>query len=197
MEKGKGKGLIFVVSSPSGGGKTSIVIGAVESVPNLKRSVSCTTRPPRPGERDLVDYVFLDRPEFERRIAEDRLLEWAEVYGNLYGTPADSIQENRAKGIDTIMAIEIQGARSVSRKFREAVTIFIQPPSLELLENRLRERKADSEEVIERRLQHAKSELAWRNEYDYTIVNHDLEHSVAELKSIIIAERRRVRRNSP
>ena len=95
------------------------------------------------------------------------------------------------------MAIEIQGARSVSRKFREAVTIFIQPPSLELLENRLRERKADSEEVIEQRLQHAKSELAWRNEYDYTIVNHDLEHSVAELKSIIIAERRRVRRTSP
>ena len=197
MGERKGKGLVFVVSSPSGGGKTSIVIGAVESVPNLKRSVSCTTRPPRPGERDQVDYVFLDRPEFERRIAEDRLLEWAEVYGNLYGTPADPIKENRAKGIDTIMTIEIQGARSVSRKFREAVTIFIQPPSLELLENRLRERKADSEEVIEQRLQHAKSELAWRNEYDYTIVNHDLEHSVAELKSIIIAERRRVRRTSP
>lgn len=195
-EKDKGKGLVFVVSSPSGGGKTSIVNVTVDSIPNLEKSVSCTTRPPRPGELNHIDYTFIDRKKFEQMIAEDSLLEWAEVYGNLYGTQAGPINENRTQGIDTIMTIEIQGARSVTRKFREAVTIFIQSPSLEILENRLRERNADSEEVIEQRLRHAKDESAWGNEYDYTILNKDFDLSVDELKAIIIAERCRVRRNS-
>jgi guanylate kinase len=186
------KGLLFVVSAPSGGGKTSLVANVLDTLPNLKRSISCTTRPPRPGEKDRVDYIFVERSEFDRLREEDRLLEWAEVYGNLYGTPKGPIEENRAKGVDTILAIEIQGARSVRQKFQEAITIFVQPPSIDTLEQRLRERASDPEEVIQKRLDLARSELKWIFEYDYTIVNDDLERASGDLRAIITAERCRV-----
>lgn len=193
--EGKRQGLVFVVSSPSGGGKTSLVKRALESVPNLRRSVSCTTRPPRPGERDGVDYIFLGRAEFERRIAEDRLLEWAEVYGNLYGTPKEPIEQNSSSGVDTLLAIEIQGARSIRRQYPRVITIFVQPPSLKVLEKRLRERGSDPEEVIQRRLELARSELGWIHQYDYAVVNDDLDRAAGDLMAIITAERCRVRRD--
>jgi guanylate kinase len=186
------KGLLFVVSAPSGGGKTSLVANVLDTLPNLKRSISCTTRPPRPGEKDRVDYIFVEQSEFDRLREENRLLEWAEVYGNLYGTPKDPIEENRAKGVDTILAIEIQGARSVRREFEEAITIFVQPPSIDTLEQRLRERASDPEEVIQQRLDLARSEMEWLYEYDYTIVNDDLERASGDLRAIITAERCRV-----
>jgi guanylate kinase len=189
------KGLLFVVSAPSGGGKTSLVANVLDTLPNLKRSISCTTRPPRPGEKDRVDYIFVEQSEFDRLREENRLLEWAEVYGNLYGTPKDPIEENRAKGVDTILAIEIQGARSVRREFEEAITIFVQPPSIDALEQRLRERASDSEEVIQQRLDLARSEVEWLYEYDYAIVNDDLERASGDLRAIITAERCRVRQN--
>ncbi|MFQ5914612.1 MAG: guanylate kinase [Nitrospinota bacterium] len=195
MAGSKRQGLLFVVSSPSGGGKTSLVNQAVESLSNLTRSISCTTRPPRARERDHVDYIFLNRAEFERRIAEDHFLEWAEVYGNLYGTPKEPIGRNRARGVDTILAIEIQGARSVRRKYPEAITIFLQPPSLELLEQRLRERSSDPEEVIQNRLELARSEMDWNDHYEYIIVNDRLDKAVEDLKAIIMSERRRARRH--
>lgn len=189
------KGLLFVVSAPSGGGKTSLVANVLKTLPRLTRSISCTTRPPRPGEKDKVDYIFVERPEFDRLRKENRLLEWAEVYGHLYGTPKGPIEENRAKGVDTILAIEIQGARSVRREFEEAITIFVQPPSIDILEQRLRERATDPEEVIQQRLDLARSELEWLYEYDYTIINDDLERACGDLRAIIMAERCRVRQN--
>ncbi|MEE8111007.1 MAG: guanylate kinase [bacterium] len=195
MESDKRQGLVFVVSSPSGGGKTSLVNMALESLPNLKRSISCTTRSRRPGEEDGVDYTFVDRLEFQWRITQDRLLEWAEVYGNLYGTPKEAIEENRACGVDTILAIEIQGARSIRQRYSEAITIFVQPPSLEVLEQRLRKRRLDPEDAVQRRLEVALAELEWIHQYDYAIVNDELDRAFEDLKAIMTAERLRVRRN--
>ena len=195
MESDKRQGLVFVVSSPSGGGKTSLVNKALESLPNLKRSISCTTRSRRPGEEDGVDYTFVDRLEFQWRITKNRFLEWAEVYGNLYGTPKEPIEENRACGIDTILAIEIQGARSIRQKYPEAITIFVQPPSLEVLEQRLRKRRLDPEDAVQRRLEVALAELEWIHHYDYAIVNDELDRAFDDLKAIMTAERLRVRRN--
>lgn len=193
MRDGEKQGLVFVVSSPSGGGKTSLVTRVLKELSGLERSVSCTTRPVRPGEKNEVDYIFLERSEFERAAGEGRFLEWAEVYGNLYGTPKEPIERNRAGGVDTILAIEIQGARSIRRAYPKAITIFIQPPSLEILEQRLRDRGSDPEKTVEKRLSQAQIEMDWIDEYRYAIVNDEFDRTVGDLKAIITAERRRIR----
>lgn len=190
---GERQGLVFVVSSPSGGGKTSLVTRVLKELSGLERSVSCTTRPVRPGEKNEVDYIFLERSEFERAVGEGRFLEWAEVYGNLYGTPKEPIERNRTGGVDTILAIEIQGARSIRRAYPKAITIFIQPPSLEVLEQRLRDRGSDPEKTVEKRLSQAQIEMDWIDEYRYAIVNDEFDRTVGDLKAIITAERCRVR----
>ncbi len=195
MGGGERKGLVFVVSSPSGGGKTSLVKRALQELPGLARSISCTTRPPRPGEKNEVDYLFLERSEFERGIQAGHYLEWAEVYGNLYGTPKGPLERNRAQGRDTLLAIEINGARGICREYPEAVTIFVRPPSLEILEQRIRGRASDPEEVIQKRLALAQSEMGWVDEYHYAIVNDELDRAVGDLKAIITAERCRVLRD--
>ena len=187
------EGFLFIVSAPSGGGKTSIVKRAVLRLSNLKRSISCTTRPPRPGEQEGVDYHFISREAFEGRITSGELVEWAEVYGHLYGTPRPPLEGNRKAGIDTILTIEIQGARKMRELFPKAITIFVKPPSLEVLERRLREREAEPEEVLKRRLQLAREEMGWIDQYDYAILNEDLEEAVGQLQAIIVAERCRVR----
>ena len=196
MSVNKREGLIFVVSAPSGGGKTSLVERAVRVLPDLKRSISCTTRPPRPGEQDGVDYEFISRETFQGRIASGELIEWAEVYDHLYGTPRSPLESNRKTGIDTILAIEIQGARKVREVFPEAITIFVKPPSLEVLESRLRERKGEEGAALEKRLQLAREEMGWISEYEYTILNEDQEEAAGQLQAVIVGERRRVRAGS-
>ncbi len=196
MSVNKREGLIFVVSAPSGGGKTSLVERAVRVLPDLKRSISCTTRPPRPGEQDGVDYEFISRETFQGRIASEELIEWAEVYDHLYGTPRSPLESNRKTGIDTILAIEIQGARKVRELFPEAITIFVKPPSLEVLASRLRERKGEEGAALEKRLHLAREEMGWISEYGYTILNEDLEEAAGQLQAVIVGERRRVRAGS-
>lgn len=143
-----------------------------------------------------MDYQFITREAFEDRIASGEFLEWAEVYGHLYGTPRHPLERNRKAGMDTILAIEIQGARKMRELFPEAITVFIKPPSLEVLEKRLRERRAEPEEVLQRRLQLAREEIGWIREYDYAILNETLEEAAAQLQAIIVAERCRVRPRS-
>ncbi len=196
MSVNKREGLVFVISAPSGGGKTSLVERAVRALPDLKRSISCTTRPPRPGEKDGVDYEFISREAFQGRVASGGLIEWVEVYDHLYGTPRPPLESNRKTGIDTILAIEIQGARKVRELFPEVITIFVKPPSLEVLEARLRERKGEDGAVLERRLQLAREEMGWISEYEYTILNEDLEEAAGQLQAVIVAERCRVRARS-
>jgi len=180
-----------VVSAPSGGGKTTIVSEVTKSCPGIKRSVSCTTRPSRPGEESGVDYHFVSETEFKAMAKKGLFLEWAEVYGRFYGTPRKPIQENIARGIDMALAIDIQGARSVRSEFSDAVFIFIIPPSMEELGIRLKKRDSGPDPSHVARLNSAKEEISTADEYDYIIVNSLLKESVAQLRAIITAERLR------
>jgi guanylate kinase len=188
------RGLLFVVSAPSGTGKTTVVERLVEVCPGLLRSRSYTSRPARAGEKDGVDYNFIDRPAFEGLIARDGLLEWADVFGNLYGTGRTETEARLAAGSDLVLVIDVQGARQVREKMKEAVGIFLLPPSFEILETRLRGRCRDEEPVIRRRLDAARAEVDAVREYDYVVVNDELERCVGELMAIVAAERARVRR---
>ncbi len=184
-------GILFIVSAPSGAGKTSLVKALLEQDPGLALSVSCTTRAPRAGEQDGVHYHFLDRDQFERAVAAGEFMEHAEVFGNLYGTREADLRAHLASGRDLILEIDWQGARQVRKRFADAVSLFILPPSLAELERRLRGRGTDSEEVIARRLAQARDDLSHWAEYDYLIVNDRFELALAELGAIVTAERRR------
>jgi guanylate kinase len=190
-------GLLFVVSAPSGTGKTTIVERLVQVVPGLSLSRSYTSRPARPGESDGVDYNFITRTRFEEMIAADAFLEWADVFGNLYGTSAGDADRERASGRDLVLVIDVQGARQVRQRCRDTVGIFVMPPSYAILEQRLRKRSKDSEAAMQRRLQTARAEVAAFTEYDYVIVNDALEACVARLQAIVIAERARLRSARP
>jgi len=189
------RGLLFVVSAPSGTGKTTVVERLVEVCPDLVRSRSYTSRPAREGEKDGVDYNFIDRPAFEALIARDGLLEWANVFGNLYGTGRQETEARLAGGADLVLVIDVQGARQVRERMRDAVGIFLLPPSFEILESRLRGRCYDEEPVIRRRLDAARAEVDAVNEYDYVVVNDELNRCVGELMAIVAAERARVARS--
>ena len=181
------KGTLFVVSAPSGAGKTSLVRALLERNSNLHLSVSYTTRAPRAGEIDGVHYHFVNRKTFERMVAENAFVEHAQVFDNAYGTARKTLRQALNDGQDLLLEIDWQGARQVRTNFPEAVSIFILPPSLTELERRLRDRGQDSDEIIARRMAEARSELSHYGEYDYLIVNDRFESALAELRALICA----------
>lgn len=189
------KGNLIVVSGPSGAGKGTICQALFRQHSDLQYSISATTRAPRNGERDGINYLFIAKDKFEEMIANDDLLEWAEVYGNYYGTPRSYVTRMMAEGKDVVLEIDTQGALQVKEKFPEGIFIYIVPPSLEELSKRIYGRGTDEPEVIKKRLSCAKEELACAAEYNYLVVNDQLEQAVAKVHSVIIAERCRVQRN--
>jgi len=189
-----GRGLLFIVSAPSGAGKTTLVERLVEVTPRLAMSRSYTSRPARQGEADGVDYNFVTRARFESMIAAGEFLEWADVFGNLYGTCAAETERLLAAGDDLVLVIDVQGARKVRRAGVSAITIFVMPPSFDILEQRLRGRSKDSEEAIQRRLEVARQEVAAFEEYDFIVINDELNTAVGYLRSIVLAERAKLTR---
>lgn len=180
---------MFIVSAPSGAGKTSLVRQAIDNLDDLAVSVSHTTRPARSGEKEGVDYHFTDRDTFERMIDEDRFLEYAEVFGNYYGTSVGAVQQCLGDGLDVILEIDWQGAKQVRKKLDDVVSIFILPPSRATLIERLRGRGQDSEEVIERRTQEAVTEMKQYHRADYLIINDNFDQALAELQGVVLSHR--------
>lgn len=180
---------VFIISAPSGSGKSTLVHRLLATVPGLTFSISYTTRPPRPSEKNGVDYVFISRDEFEARLARGEFLEHAEVFGNYYGTNQDSLERAIQQGCDLLLDIDVQGARQLKVAIPEAISVFVLPPSREVLEQRLRNRSQDSEEVIQRRLRGAAAEVRNYSQYDYVLINREIEESTARLATIVKAER--------
>jgi guanylate kinase len=185
------QGLLFVVSAPSGAGKTSLCQEIVSVVPDIRHSVSYTTRPRRPSEIPAQHYHFVERETFERMVKDDAFLEWAEVYGHLYGTPSGPLQQWRQRGIDVLLDIDTQGATQVRQKDPSAVSIYVLPPSLAVLRRRLENRQSDAPDEIARRLKKAKDEVRHYNNYRYVIINDDFKSAFRELEAIVLAERTR------
>lgn len=179
------RGKLFVISGPSGVGKGTLLARVFKAIPDLVYSISCTTRTARPGERDDVDYRFISDDEFQKRIADDEFLEWAQVHGHCYGTLTADVESALDKGKDIILEIDVQGAAQVKKKLPDAVTVFILPPSVEVLEQRLRGRNTESEQSLQLRLRDARMELECRTDFDYLVVNDDLDRAAAELESVI------------
>ena len=187
-------GMLFIISSPSGGGKTSLVKALLEAEPGMRLSVSYTTRPPRPGEVHGRAYHFVTLPEFERLLEAGEFLENAVIYGNRYGTSRKWIEREQAGGHDVLLEIDWQGAQQVRRLMRNVVSIFILPPSPEVLESRLMGRGQDSAEVVRKRLAAARDEISHASEYDYVIINDEFNRAALDLRSIIRAERLKIAR---
>jgi guanylate kinase len=187
-------GLLFIVSSPSGGGKTSLVKALLEAEPAVRLSVSYTTRPARPGEVDGHDYHFVTPPVFERMLEAGEFLESAVIYGNRYGTSQKWIEREQSQGHDVLLEVDWQGAQQLRRLMRQVVSVFILPPSPEVLEARLRGRGQDSEEIVARRLAAAREEISHVSEYEYVIINDDFNRAAQDLHSIIRAERLKLAR---
>ncbi len=188
------RGTLFIVSAPSGAGKTSLLKRLKEELSGVVISVSHTTRSKRPGEVDGKDYFFVSYEEFETLLSQDAFLEYARVFDNYYGTSRQQVLENLEKGLDVILEIDWQGARQVRVKIPDSRSIFILPPSLKVLEKRLRSRAQDSEETIARRMRDARNEMSHFHEYDYLVVNDEFEHALSDLKCILIADRLRMER---
>jgi guanylate kinase len=191
------EGILFIVSAPSGAGKTSLVKALLERDPSLSLSVSCTTRSPRAGERDGLHYHFIDQERFRQSIAAGDFLEHAEVFGNLYGTREADVRVSLSAGRDLILEIDWQGARQVRERFGSAVGIFILPPSIAELEHRLRARGTDSDSVVAARMAQAHEEMGHVEEYDYVLINDDFDAALDALACIIVAERHRRARQRP
>lgn len=187
-------GMLMVISGPSGVGKGTLCTALRQEVPDLVYSISATSRAPRPGEVHGVNYYFWSRSEFEERLAQEEFLEWAQVYGNLYGTPKTPVLEALRQGKDVILEIDFEGARQIREQYPEGVFVFITPPSLEELSRRLLKRGTDSAEIRQFRLDQARDELAKISGYDYLVPNDDLKTAVNLLKAILLAERCRISR---
>ena len=189
----QGRGLLFIVSAPSGTGKTTLVERLVHLVPNLRMSRSYTSRPARAGESDGVDYNFISRVRFAAMVEASEFLEWADVFGHCYGTAADDTEALLAAGQDVVLVIDVQGARQVRTRGIETVGIFVLPPSAAVLEQRLRGRSKDSEEQIVSRLEIACREVSEFAQYEYVVINDEVEAAVERLQSIVLAERTKVK----
>jgi len=185
----RGRGCLFVVSAPSGAGKSTLCSALRRQVPDLLYSVSYTTRAPRPGEQEGKDYVFIGLEEFKRGIELGKWAEWALVHGNYYGTSADVIDQALASGKDLLLDIDVQGAAQIRQRFAQAVTIFILPPSMEVLRQRLESRGTDSRETIEKRLGNASAEIAQQTAYRYVVANDSLPEALARLVAIVTRHR--------
>ena len=182
------RGKAFVFIAPSGGGKSTLLKKLRADFPQFVESISCTTRGPRAGEQHGVQYFFISKPEFEEKISRGDFIEWAKVHENYYGTSKDFVEREIAQGSIILLDIDVQGADAVKRIFgNEAYAIFIAPPSFEVLEQRLRARGTDSEETIQVRLKNAKNEMARQNDYDYCIINDDLERAYQQLRGRVEA----------
>jgi guanylate kinase len=185
------RGLLFIVSAPSGAGKTTLVERLVIETPRLTMSRSYTSRVARHGETDGVDYNFVTRDRFEAMAVAGEFLEWAELFGNLYGTSASDTERILRAGNDVVLVIDVQGARQMRRRGVEVSSVFVMPPSFAVLEQRLRGRSQDSEEAIQRRLEVARSEVAAFSEYDFIVINDDVSAAAGRLCAIVVAERGR------
>ncbi len=183
------KGAIFIVSAPSGTGKSTICKEIIKQIPDIMFSVSYTTRTKRKGEVDGVDYFFISESDFDKKIKENFFLEWADVYGKKYGTSREFIDKATSSGKDVLLEIDVQGARNIKNIFKRAIAIFILPPSIEELEKRMKQRNENSEDDMLLRLIHARDEIMKSTFYDYIVINDDLNSAVEKVKSIIIAER--------
>ncbi|MDO8679826.1 MAG: guanylate kinase [Acidobacteriota bacterium] len=191
------RGLLFIISAASGTGKTTLAERLVQILPNLRMSRSYTSRPARAGERAGVDYNFVSREVFEAMIARHEFLEWANVFGNLYGTSRADTEALLASGQDVVLVIDVQGAKQVKASGVDRTSIFVLPPSFEILERRLRGRSANSEADMQRRLATARAEAGCYVDYDYVVINDRLEPTVVRLQEIIAAERSRMHRMTP
>lgn len=188
------QGTLYIISSPSGGGKTSLVNALLAVAPNLRLSISHTTRAPRAGEKHGENYFFVDKSTFETMQQQQHFLESALVFGHAYGTSRVWVEEELAKGTDVLLEIDWQGARQIKQNFPHAIGIYILPPSLSVLEQRLRNRGQDDDSVIEKRMRQATTEISHCDEYDYIIVNESFDQAAAELQAIISAERLKSKR---
>lgn len=186
------KGNLFVISSPSGAGKSSLISALLKTHNDMKVSVSHTTRAPRPGEEDGVHYHFTQVEAFKSVIADNGFYEWAEVFGNYYGTSKQAITEQLDQGIDVFLDIDWQGAQQMRELVDDIITIFILPPSRAELEHRLTKRGQDSQEVIEKRMAEAQSEMSHYHEYDFVLINDDFDVTLSQLESIVLAHRARM-----
>ncbi len=193
----KPRRLVIVVSAPSGGGKTSLCEEAVRRIPDLVHSVSFTTRPPRSHEVNGRDYYFVNEATFQRMVESGDFAEWASVHDHLYGTSKRLLEANMAAGKDVILDVDVQGAAQLRQQYPEGVFVFMLPPSWDMLEERLRARRSDAPEEIERRLKKAREEIKCFNEYEYVIINDVLERAVGDLCAIIAGERCRSFRVNP
>jgi len=194
MDRAEHTGKLFIISGPSGTGKGTICKRLIDET-DVEISVSMTTRHPREGEVDGKSYYFTSKEEFQQAIENDGFLEWAEVYGNYYGTPKAKVEEKLAAGIDVLLEIDIQGALNVKEAYPNGIFIFILPPSMAELRKRITGRGTDSEESINLRLSQTLKEVSYIDKYDYCVVNGELDEAVARVKSIVIAEHSRVSKN--
>ena len=190
------RGLLVVISGASGTGKGTVCKKLLNDLPEVAYSISATTRKPRAGEVDGREYYFLSVEEFKAWIAEEKFLEYAEVYGNFYGTPLNKIEERLNRGEDILLEIDVQGALNVKQKCPEGVYIFLLPPSLEELKNRIEGRGTENSESLARRLKNAVAEIKIGREYDYVVVNDTIDNAAAQIKAILTAERLKVARNA-
>ena len=188
----RGPGIVFIVSAPSGAGKTTLTRQVLGIHPEMSLSVSCTTRPPRAGETPGEDYDFVSRKRFEQMLHAGDFAEWAEVHGSLYGTPRRVLERQLRRGRDVLLDIDVQGARQIKRHFASAVAIFVLPPSLDELRRRLAGRGTDARKTIQQRWRNARHEIQEIQGYDYFIVNRDVDDSVKRLAAIVAAERLKV-----
>lgn len=188
------RGLLFVVSAPSGAGKTTLCKQVVSTVPGLWYSISYTTRHPRPGEEDGREYRFIDEQLFQDMVQRNDFVEWARVHSHWYGTPRSPLSDKLDGAIDVLLEIDVQGAKQIKKKYPDAVFVFIMPPSLEALEQRLRQRAGDAPDEIQRRLQKAREEVWSYRDYYYIVRNDEFTQACNELESIIIAERIKTKR---
>jgi guanylate kinase len=197
LQEKKSKGSLFIVSAPSGAGKTTLCRKLVSSLPNLQFSVSYTTRQPRKGEVNDRDYTFINRQDFRLMADKGEFIEWAEVHGALYGTSRKRLEELLDSGNDVILDIDTQGAMQIKERYKEGIYIFILPPSLETLKERLKNRMTDSKEEIGKRLGRAIAEIKTFDKYDYVIINDILEDALMEFEAVVISQRVSIKKINP